>query len=217
MITPTDQEPAQEVKHIWWDVYNCESCLDEAAKIDDDEDLPKKQKSSQQKLKRSQAYLSSRIRSLESIINELHFKIQELHREIIQIIQTSPTTQPSSSISQKEAEMKNLKNQLQDLERQHKQKRITSFIDDPWRLPSTPFVELQYYTIDVVIKRFLTRLQGRLKDWYHSLSEYRQLQIQQSISPEAFMSIIYSEFIGNPWEHTAHAREEFLKMKCCSF
>ncbi|GJZ50582.1 putative zinc finger, CCHC-type containing protein [Tanacetum coccineum] len=52
MITPTDQEPAQEVKHIWWDVCNCESCLDEAVKIDDDEDLPKKRKSSQQKLKR---------------------------------------------------------------------------------------------------------------------------------------------------------------------
>ncbi|GKA69217.1 putative zinc finger, CCHC-type containing protein, partial [Tanacetum coccineum] len=73
--------------------------------------------------------------------------------------------------------------------------------------------ELQYYTIDVVIKRFLTRLQGRLRDWYHSLGEYRQLQIQQSISPEAFMSIIYSKFIGSPWQHTAHAREEFLKMK----
>ncbi|GJS28656.1 putative zinc finger, CCHC-type containing protein [Tanacetum coccineum] len=474
MITPTDQEPAQEIKHIWWDVCNCESCLDEAAKIDDDdEDLPKKRKSSQQKLKRryekgdptvgllgepsgkfdyyvlypkaepsqplspphktppsphkppptsppppklspynqkalsilhqdspvfpitkgpscsysqeyeqefpaltafehldsrtkhdwkiknpttigptgqantispaeatlnwqsenvvaqnkvlvkilsqqgmitnSQEYLSSRVRSLESIINELRFKIQELHREIIQIIQTSPTTQPSSSISQKEAEMKNLKNQLQDLERQHKQKRITSLIDDPWRLPSTPFnqqsllsllladvvastktldvlpiqkvnpvsmflnslaqtdkpqnpqetptefsniiplpnqetptefpkydikqyftfddippskwsersiemltwctAESQYYTIDVVIKRFLTRLQGRLRDRYHNLGEYHQLQIQQSISPEAFMSIIYSEFNGSPWEHTTHAREEFLKMK----
>ncbi|GJR07945.1 hypothetical protein Tco_0790597 [Tanacetum coccineum] len=208
--------------------------------------------------------------------------------------------------------MKNLKNQLQDLEWQHKQKRITSLIDDPWRLPSTPFVELrrpkpstrkaptfsqesqsfadvvastktpdvlpiqkvnpisilfmaepknakstvhfdveeyeehqenpnqetptefpksdikQYFTfddvppskwrersieyahkivvraelhiipIDEVIKRFLTRLQGRLKDWYHSLGEYRQLQIQQSISLKAFMSIIYSEFIGSP-------------------
>ncbi|GJR07943.1 putative zinc finger, CCHC-type containing protein [Tanacetum coccineum] len=77
--------------------------------------------------------------------------------------------------------------------------------------------KLQYYTIDVVIKRFLTRLQGRLRDWCHSLGEYRQLHIQQSISPEAFMSIIYSEFIGSPWEHTSYAREEFLKMKCCSF
>nr|GEW79520.1 putative zinc finger, CCHC-type [Tanacetum cinerariifolium] len=44
---------------------------------------------------------------------------------------------------------------------------------------------LQYYTIDIVIKRFLTRLQGRLRDC--------------------------------PWEHTSYAREEFLKMKCCSF
>ncbi|GJW66780.1 putative reverse transcriptase domain, viral movement protein [Tanacetum coccineum] len=92
----------------------------------------------------SQEYLSSRVRSLESIINELHFKFQELHREIIQIIRTSPTTQHSSSISQKEAKMKNLKNQLQDLEQQHKQKRITSLIDDPWRLPSTPFVGVSF-------------------------------------------------------------------------
>ncbi|GJV30805.1 hypothetical protein Tco_1391205 [Tanacetum coccineum] len=53
MIAPTDQEPSQEVKDIWWDVCNCESFLDEAAKFDDDdEDLPKKRKSSQQKLKR---------------------------------------------------------------------------------------------------------------------------------------------------------------------
>ncbi|GJS47542.1 putative zinc finger, CCHC-type containing protein [Tanacetum coccineum] len=493
MITPTDQEPAQEIKHIWWDVCNCESCLDEAAKIDDDDDIPKKRKSSQQKLKRryekgdptvgllgepsgkfdyyvlypkaepsqplsppqktpptsptppklspynqkalsilhqdppmfpitkgpscsysqeyeqefpaltafehldsrtkhdwkiknpttigptgqantispaeatlnwqsenavaqnkvlvkilsqqgmitnSQEYLSSKVRSLESIINELRFKIQELHRDIIQIIRTSPTTQPSSSISQKEAEMKNLKNQLQDLERQHKQKRTTSLVDDPWRLPSTPFkvnkpstkrrqpfssqesqsiadvaltktpdvlpiqkanpvsmflnsltqtdkpqntqfiapvikpqkdyeefdnVESfehlfmaepenaestvqfdaeeyeehqenlnqetptefpksdikQYFTFDDVPPskwrersiEMLTWLQGRLRDWYHSLGEYRQLQIQQSISPEAFMSIIYSEFIGSPWEHATHAREEFLKIK----
>nr|GEX54854.1 hypothetical protein [Tanacetum cinerariifolium] len=213
MITPTDQEPTQEVKHIWWDVYNYKSCLDEAAKIDDDdEDLPRKRKSSQRKLKRrykkgdptvgllgepsrkfnyyvlypkaepsqppsltqlpsphrppsppphklslynqkalyilhqdsptkdKEEYLSSRVRSLESIINELRFKIQELYREIIQIIRTSPTTQHFSFISQKEAEMKNLKNQLQDLERQHKQKRITTLIDDPWKLPSTsPF------------------------------------------------------------------------------
>ncbi|GKE51786.1 hypothetical protein Tco_1486942 [Tanacetum coccineum] len=53
MITPTGHSPAQEVKHIWWDVCNYESCLGEATKInDDDEDLPKKWKSSQQKLKR---------------------------------------------------------------------------------------------------------------------------------------------------------------------
>ncbi|GKC69129.1 hypothetical protein Tco_1115012, partial [Tanacetum coccineum] len=104
-------------------------------------------------------------------------------------------------------------------------KQYFTFDDVPpskWRERSIEMLmwytaELQYYTLDVVIKRFLTRLQGRLSDWYHSLGEYHQLQIQQSISPEAFMSIIYSEFIGSLWEHIAHAREEFLKMKCCSF
>nr|GEU83963.1 putative zinc finger, CCHC-type [Tanacetum cinerariifolium] len=104
-------------------------------------------------------------------------------------------------------------------------KQYFTFDDVPplkWRERSIKMLtwctaELQYYTIDVVIKRFLTRLQGRLRDWYHKLGEYRQLQIQQSISPEAFMGIIYSKFIVSPWGHTSHTREEFLKMKCCSF
>lgn len=41
--------------------------------------------------------------------------------------------------------------------------------------------------------------------------------MQQSRSLEEFMGIIYAEFIGSPFEHTIRAREEFLKMKCCSF
>ncbi|GJZ14296.1 putative zinc finger, CCHC-type containing protein [Tanacetum coccineum] len=152
--------------------------------------------------------------------------------------------------------MKNLKNQLQDLERQHKQKRITSLSDDLWKVHLNPFVGFSfdpqplpqsytnitspslniwaseqrklkpstrkeptftqesqsiadvYYTIDVVIKRFLTRLQGRLRDWYHRIGEYRQLQIQKSISPEAFMSIIYLEFIEFLGNEAYRALEE---------
>ncbi|KAL4563654.1 hypothetical protein LXL04_027699 [Taraxacum kok-saghyz] len=49
------------------------------------------------------------------------------------------------------------------------------------------------------------------------LGEYRQLTIQECETPEAFMSLIQIEFVGNPTEHTIQAREEFLKMKCCSF
>ncbi|KAL4556805.1 hypothetical protein LXL04_034968 [Taraxacum kok-saghyz] len=67
--------------------------------------------------------------------------------------------------------------------------------------------------MDMVIKRFLSRLQGRLRDWYNSLGEYRQLIIQQCETPEAFISLIQIDFIGNPIEHTIQAREEFLKMK----
>ncbi|KAJ0893699.1 putative transcription factor interactor and regulator CCHC(Zn) family [Helianthus annuus] len=77
--------------------------------------------------------------------------------------------------------------------------------------------ELQYYSIDMVIKRFLARCQGRLRDWYVSLGEYRQTNILNSKTPEEFINNIYYEFIGNPVDHTIRAREEFLKMKCCSF
>ncbi|GJZ86840.1 hypothetical protein Tco_0658450 [Tanacetum coccineum] len=62
-------------------------------------------------------------------------------------------------------------------------KQYFTFDDVPpskWRERSIKMLtwcttELQYYTIDVVIKRFLTRLQGRLRDWYLCLGEYRQL------------------------------------------
>lgn len=104
-------------------------------------------------------------------------------------------------------------------------KQYFTFDDIPpskWRERSIEMLtwfttEMQYYSIDTVIKRFVTRLQGRLRDWYQSLGEYRQLQLQQANSPEEFIGIIYSEFIGSPFEHTIRAREEFLKMKCCSF
>ncbi|MFS7976538.1 hypothetical protein Hanom_Chr10g00893641 [Helianthus anomalus] len=77
--------------------------------------------------------------------------------------------------------------------------------------------ELQYYSIDMVIKRFLVRCQGRLRDLYISLGEYRQTNILKSKTLEEFINTIYYEFIGNPLDHTIRAREEFLNMKCCSF
>ncbi|KAJ0806102.1 hypothetical protein HanPI659440_Chr02g0085821 [Helianthus annuus] len=74
--------------------------------------------------------------------------------------------------------------------------------------------ELQYYSIDMVIKRFLARCQGRLRDWYVSLGEYRHTNILNNKTPEEFINTIYYELIGNPVDHTIRAREEFLKMKC---
>uniref|UniRef100_A0A251TWY6 Putative zinc finger, CCHC-type n=1 Tax=Helianthus annuus TaxID=4232 RepID=A0A251TWY6_HELAN len=368
--------------------------------------------------------LTSRVQELEGIIYEVRAKILELHHELLQLVQNSSGPQLPQGLQQKEAEMKFLKAQLADLERQHKQQRVSTYADDPWRLPTTPFVrtsfdpqplptssflhsspslnlwakeqakikarkasstrstssestskavssgrgkepsgskydisdnvmmmtstkapeklpnrengissflqaltktseesvpmvapviapltrddessvseesstpqsyeevpptdefehlfmnedttervyvsdiddeasqtspqtterappntdskqqftfddvlpakwrdrsiemltwctaELQYYSIDMVIKRFLARCQGRLRDWYVSLGEYRQTNILNSKTPEEFINNIYYEFIGNPVDHTIRAREEFLKMKCCSF
>ncbi|KAF5791955.1 hypothetical protein HanRHA438_Chr09g0412451 [Helianthus annuus] len=63
-------------------------------------------------------------------------------------------------------------------------------------------VELQYYSIDMVIRRFLARCQGRLRDWYISLGEYRQTNILKSKNPEEIINAIYYELIGNPLDHT---------------
>ncbi|KAL8233836.1 hypothetical protein R6Q59_019936 [Mikania micrantha] len=272
-------------------------------------------------LSKNQEALTGRVHTVESIINDVRSKIQELHKELLQM----------------EAEMKFLKSQLVDLERQHKHQRRSTINDDPWSqanivstsntessfednslvasskapevlpiegvnpvsmflealtqesslkvftcvpesknsLPdeqdfsedfehlflaepeptvennfdydydaeeaasiATPrgkkkfprsdakqkfmiedippskwrersiemltwcSAELQFYDIDMVIKRFVTRCQGRLRDWYLILGEYRQLQLQQVQSPEEFMHIIYAEFIGSLVEHT---------------
>ncbi|KAJ9550757.1 hypothetical protein OSB04_014802 [Centaurea solstitialis] len=358
----------------------------------------------QSKSMKTQETLVSKVQTLEVIIDEIRVRMQGLHEELLRMVQARTPAQTQNVLASKEAEMKFLKTQLVDLERQHKQQRMSMQIDDPWRLPTTPFVgtsfnpqplalapvsqktpslsiwskeqekrktkkslppqafektvvassssqddyyedtsmvasskpptvlpiqkvnpissflqsltreetlpkapcvapviatsshvdndlseafehlfmtepetttpmeeeevyepedeasrttpqrrttkapkgdskqtftfddippsqwrdrsmemltwctaELQHYDIEMVVKRFLTRIQGRLRDWYMSLGEYRQMQLLQSPSPEALLHTIYAEFIGNPIEHTVRAREEFLKMKCCSF
>ncbi|KAK1413214.1 hypothetical protein QVD17_34985 [Tagetes erecta] len=74
----------------------------------------------QEDLLKSQAALSNRMTGLEGIIYEIKNKI--LGRP----------------------EMKFLKAQLADLERQHKQQRVSTLADDPWRLPSSPFVRAAF-------------------------------------------------------------------------
>ncbi|KAJ9547117.1 hypothetical protein OSB04_019660 [Centaurea solstitialis] len=316
----------------------------------------KKTLTQQSKSFKTQETLVSKVQTLEVIIDEIRVRMQGLHEELLRMVQTRTPAQTQNVLASKKAEMKFLKTQIVDLERQHKQQRMSMQIDDPWRLPTTPFVgtsfnlqplalapisqtppslsiwskeqekriakkslppqafektvvassssqviatsshvdndlveafehlfmtepettapmdeeevyepddeasrttpqrrttkalkgdskqtftfddippsqwrdrsmemltwctaELQHYDIEMVVKRFLTRIQGRLRDWYMSLREYRQMQLLQSPSPEALLHTIYAEFIGNPIEHTVRAREEFLKMKCCSF
>nr|GEV61052.1 putative zinc finger, CCHC-type [Tanacetum cinerariifolium] len=238
MIMPTNKEPAQEVKHIWWDVCNCKSCLDEVAEIDDDEDLFKKRKSSQQKLKRRYEKEPSQPPSPPHETPPSPYKppptsppppkLSPYKQKALSILhQDSPvfpiTKDPSCSYSQEyeqefpaltvfeHLDSQNAESTVQfdaeDYEEQQEnpnQETLTEFpksdikqyftFDDvpplKWRKRSIEMLtwctaELQYYTIDVVIKRFLTRLQECLRDCL--------------------------------WEHTTHAREEFLRMKYCSF
>ncbi|KAM7473486.1 hypothetical protein LguiB_020729 [Lonicera macranthoides] len=74
----------------------------------------------------------------------------------------------------------------------------------------------QFYNLPTVLLRFITQMEGRLREWYESLSEYRQLQLQQSPSIDAFVSLIYPQFLGHLGRASTIAREEFVQMKCCS-
>lgn len=72
-------------------------------------------------------------------------------------------------------------------------------------------------TVASVINKFVTKLHGRLRQWWISLGEYRQLQVKQLPNIDSLIIVIHKEFLGN-WDHyTSQIREEFLAMKCCSF
>ncbi|CAL9217700.1 unnamed protein product, partial [Arabidopsis halleri] len=72
-------------------------------------------------------------------------------------------------------------------------------------------------TLLTVIDKLVSKFQGRLRQWWISLGEYRQLQIRQTPSIDALVGHIRNEFLG-AWNHyTDQAREEYLSMKCCSF
>ncbi|KAL8209146.1 hypothetical protein R6Q57_008558 [Mikania cordata] len=198
MIQPL--EDPRPIQHCSYDVYNYDECLEEAYKVEYDEDLPKKKKGSQNKLKKifengdpnvgllgepSEKFdyyvfsttaaeatlnwqsenavaqnqvlkailiqqknlsknpeaIAGRLHTVENIINDVRSKIQELGYELLQMVRSTEVSHASNALTNKEAEMKFLKAQLVDLERQHKQQRRSTINDDPWRLPTTPFVK----------------------------------------------------------------------------
>ena len=68
-----------------------------------------------------------------------------------------------------------------------------------------------------IIAKFVTRITGRLREWWINLEEYRQRQAAQSNTLEDFFTIVHNEFLGSATHYTEVAREEFLLMKCCLF
>ncbi|XP_022880271.1 uncharacterized protein LOC111397527 [Olea europaea var. sylvestris] len=72
-------------------------------------------------------------------------------------------------------------------------------------------------THSAVIKSFLARITGFLKDWYDALGEYRQIQYSNSPTIDAFIESLYWEFWGKTDHLKDIAREEFFKLKCCSY
>ncbi|KAH9649247.1 hypothetical protein KPL70_025910 [Citrus sinensis] len=66
-----------------------------------------------------------------------------------------------------------------------------------------------------VLREFMARSTGSLRDWLESLGEYRQLQFMESPVGTA-LNIIHEQFIGEKTASTEADRKEYHQMKCCS-
>ncbi|KAH9752166.1 hypothetical protein KPL71_014591 [Citrus sinensis] len=66
-----------------------------------------------------------------------------------------------------------------------------------------------------VLREFMARSTGSLRDWLESLGEYRQLQFMESSIGTA-LNIIHEQFIGEKSASTEADRKEYHQMKCCS-
>ncbi|KAH9752127.1 hypothetical protein KPL71_014578 [Citrus sinensis] len=66
-----------------------------------------------------------------------------------------------------------------------------------------------------ILREFMARSTGSLRDWLESLGEYRQLQFMESPIGTA-LSIIREQFIGENTASTEADRKEYHQMKCCS-
>ncbi|KAH9716946.1 hypothetical protein KPL71_021643 [Citrus sinensis] len=70
--------------------------------------------------------------------------------------------------------------------------------------------------LSVVLKEFVSRFTGSLRDWFDSLGQYRQLLYLQHPTVSAALMDIHSQFLGEPAAIFATARKEYLQMRCCS-
>ncbi|KAH9752123.1 hypothetical protein KPL71_014574 [Citrus sinensis] len=70
--------------------------------------------------------------------------------------------------------------------------------------------------LSAVLKEFVSRFTGSLRDWFDSLGQYRQLLYLQHPTVSAALMDIHSQFLGEPAAIFATARKEYLQMRCCS-
>ncbi|KAH9668361.1 hypothetical protein KPL70_021384 [Citrus sinensis] len=66
-----------------------------------------------------------------------------------------------------------------------------------------------------VLREFMARSTGSLRDWLESLGEYRQLQFMESLVGIA-LNLIHEQFIDEKTASTEADRKEYHQMKCCS-
>ncbi|KAK2662010.1 hypothetical protein Ddye_000584 [Dipteronia dyeriana] len=70
--------------------------------------------------------------------------------------------------------------------------------------------------VESILREFVSRFTGSLRDWYQALGEYRQLQLVRCGSVSIATGIIFREFLGDVSQFYKQTRQEFFEMTVCS-
>ncbi|KAK2645919.1 hypothetical protein Ddye_021114 [Dipteronia dyeriana] len=69
---------------------------------------------------------------------------------------------------------------------------------------------------ETILREFISRFTGSLRDWYQALGEFRQLQLVRCGSLSEAMGIIFLEFLGDASQFYKQTKHELFEMRCCS-
>ena len=72
------------------------------------------------------------------------------------------------------------------------------------------------HNLEAILREFVSRFTGSLRDWYQALGEYRQLQFVRVPLASQAMGYIFREFLGDPDHFYKQTRQEFFEGRCCS-
>ena len=70
-------------------------------------------------------------------------------------------------------------------------------------------------TVEQIVREFVSRFTGSLRDWFQSLDEYTQIRILR-FDVHAVTGILFREFLGDVQQYYKRERQEFFEMRCCS-
>ncbi|KAK2639413.1 hypothetical protein Ddye_027208 [Dipteronia dyeriana] len=66
---------------------------------------------------------------------------------------------------------------------------------------------------ETILREFVSRFTGSLRDWYRALREYRQLQLVRCGSVSQAMGIVFREFLGDASQFYKQTRQKFFEMR----
>lgn len=70
-------------------------------------------------------------------------------------------------------------------------------------------------TTETILKEFVVRMTGTLREWFQSLGPYRQLSTIQ-LDAGRMLGLIHKEFLGGFQLIEKQKQHEYFEMKCCS-